>query len=908
MTGSASGIGGFVGRTDELARVRTVAGARGAVGRTLLVTGPNGSGKSSLLRAALGDFAGDLMWLSGGRSSGAEPWAALRNARAAVDAVEDFARSGATDLAAGAVQEGLAPAEVGRLVAERYRTPPRRARPAVVVADDLHRCDPYSLELLVFLAHRNHTFDVSYVLGCLDDELPDGLLDLDRVELRGLDAPAAREALSAWSGHLVALPVADLLVSRTDGNPLLLREAAAHLGPEQLEGRRALPVRLTASAASLAAVAPVLENLPHDELQTLASFALAREVPSVVLDGVSGPGPVGALLDRHLVEALPGGYRPSRAALGWLAEALLGPPARRALAAVLADAWRLLDPLRAALHAADAVGPGPEVVEQGRRALSRPEATADDQLAEALAWAVVGHADPPTTHDWLALTARAERAGHLLDARDAFEQAVRAPGVDEADLPELTRWRGFLSQVADDRTLAVPSTKLLSALELVRPAVVFETMTQTAWNSLLVGAHAQARSYLDRARQSSRAARPGDRALWRLVDVGWQRTNGSARGETLREAALRWCDSSEGRGWYDDFLVVTVLIEAGAHADARQHLFEAASAHRDAGRHAVYFFTAARMMLEVATYQVPAALRTASALEDLALPRPVHVRGLDPALVRLATLAGLPDGAFGQVRTSYDSEATALARAHAERLLVDGRYPEAAVGLQALVRRQPALPAEQRWQVLADLVEAQVAQGDLAAARRSADGAGLLDPPPGSAAVAARVAALVSSSLEARAAFAHALAVAESADGLVERGRTLLALARRLGPTEARPEAEQVRDEAALHFAHHGLEGWRRHASRLGWEAPPADARGRMLTTRLDDHESGIVSLLLLGHRNQDVADRLYVSLRSLEKSLTRIYAKLGVSSKAQMLTLVRGDGPTGPVDPPEPAPDRPPG
>ncbi|GAB2597815.1 helix-turn-helix transcriptional regulator [Microlunatus antarcticus] len=895
MGGNGGGSQVFVGRSDEVARVRTVAGERGQVGRTLVVTGPRGIGRSSLLRAALTDFEGDLMWLSGSASSGSEPWAAVRNAGPTVRGVVDFARSGSDGLVASAVEDGLDPEELGRRITERYRAMPERSRPVVVVADDFHRCDPQSLALLVFLAHHNHTFDVSYVLSCPDEAFPPGAADLERLRLGGLGAAEAREALAGWTGRQVAAPVAEALARLTDGNPLLLREVAAHLDPDRLEGSRTLPFRLAVSATSRSVVAPDLERLTPRELRALACFPLGGTVPPVVLDGVTGSGPLASLLDRRLVEAVPGGYRPRRTASGWLAEDRLGHTARQDLAAALGTAWAGLDPVRSALHALDTPAPAPEVLARARRALAGADAAVDDRLAEALAWAVVGHADPPTTHDWLQLTARAERSGHLLDARDAFEQAVRAPAVDEADLPELTRWRGFLSQVADDRALAVPSEKLLSALELIRPAVVFETMTLTAWNSLLVGADVQARKYLDRARQASRSASLADRALWRLVDVSRQRAAGAARADTVREAALRWRDSSEGRGWYDDFLLATVLVEAGAHAEAEEHLFEAASAHRQAGRHATHFLTAARLQLEVATWRVGAARRTADELVDLALPGPVHVRGLDPALVRLETLTGLPPGTLHPGEAAYASEAPALAQARAERQLVDGRYREAVVGLQALARRQPPLPPEQRWLVLADLVEAQVADGEPAAGKQAHRAAGLPEPAgPGAVAAAARAAALVSPPLEIRPAFARALAVAEAEEGQVGRARALLALARRLGQLTAGPEADRLRDEAALVFAHHGLEGWRRHALALSWAPPAEDVQGRLLNSRLDEQQTRIVRLLMLGQKNKEVADRLYLSLRSLEKALTRIYAELGVASKAQMLALVRADGAVG--------------
>lgn len=895
MTRIPAGAGALVGREAALDQLRQVAWGRGPTGRTLLVTGTPGSGRTAVVASALEGFPGDVLWFSGNSASGPEPWAALRNARGTVGSVTGFAAGGGDDLVAETLAGRLQPDELGRRMAALYRSLPRRPGPVVLVADDIHRCDASSLALLVFLAHVNHTFDVSYLLTCPDDALPEAARDLPRLVLDPLREAAAREALQAWTGQPVATEVAGALAHLTDGNPRVLREVAGQLDPEQLAGRRSLPVRLPVPAAGAAVVAPALQGLDDEELRAVACFHLGLPVPVVVLEHVTGLGPVGALVDRNVLEAVPGGFRCTSPLLARVAETRLDRAARRELAGALATAWSALDPVRSALHAADEGLPTPEVLELGRRALAGPAArggASDDRLAEALAWAVVARADPPTTRDWLNLTDRAERAGHLADARDAFERAVRAPAVDEDDLALLTRQRGFLSQVADDRTLAVPSTKLLASLELVRPAVVFETITRTAWNSLLVGAHEQARAHLDRARQASRAARATDRALWRLVDVAWQRATSGTRAETLREAALRWRDSADDREWYDDFLLVTTLVEAHAYAEARQHLFAAGSAHRDAGRLARHFLLAARLQVEVATAAVATALGTAEELARTAVAGPVHVRGLDPALVRLETLAGLPEGTLLARRGGFASESSGVAWARAERDLVEGRYPEAAVALRALLQLTPSLPVEARRLVLADLVEAHVATGDLGAAQEAYARAVPEEPAGhGADAAAARAAALVASPFETRSAFARAIAVAETGSGLLERARTLLALSRRLGATGAEEEAERLRDEAALLFAHHGAEGWSRHARQA--VPPPQDpgAQDRLLNTRLDDQEADIVRLLLLGQKNKEVAARLYVSLRSLEKSLTRIYAKTGVASKAQLLALVRAEG-----------------
>lgn len=295
--------------------------------------------------------------------------------------------------------------------------------------------------------------------------------------------------------------------------------------------------------------------------------------------------------------------------------------------------------------------------------------------------------------------------------------------------------------------------------------------------------------------------------------------------------------------------------------------------------------------MELATWDVPAALRTAAELAGSGLPGPAHVRGLAPALARLEVAAGLAVGTLDDGARPAGSEETGLARAQAERDLLDGRHREAAVRLQTLLHRTPALPPEERWLVLADLVEAQVAAGDLGAAAETWASQAPAEPGPGVASAVARAAALVAPPFETHGAFARALVAADAERSMVDRARGLLAYARRLGPTTAGDEAGRLRDEAALLFAHQGLEGWARHARALVAEARPEGPQVRLLNTRLDDHEAGIVRLLLLGEKNREVAGRLYVSLRSLEKSLTQIYAKVGVASKAELLAVARSGG-----------------
>lgn len=53
---------------------------------------------------------------------------------------------------------------------------------------------------------------------------------------------------------------------------------------------------------------------------------------------------------------------------------------------------------------------------------------------------------------------------------------------------------------------------------------------------------------------------------------------------------------------------------------------------------------------------------------------------------------------------------------------------------------------------------------------------------------------------------------------------------------------------------------------------------------RLTNREQEVYALLCQGKSNQAIADDLQISLKAVEKHLTSIYAKLGVTSRTQAL------------------------
>ncbi|MFB7311944.1 response regulator [Streptomyces sp. NPDC056192] len=74
--------------------------------------------------------------------------------------------------------------------------------------------------------------------------------------------------------------------------------------------------------------------------------------------------------------------------------------------------------------------------------------------------------------------------------------------------------------------------------------------------------------------------------------------------------------------------------------------------------------------------------------------------------------------------------------------------------------------------------------------------------------------------------------------------------------------------------------------ARLAVEAPgPVDQES--LTAR----EAEVLSLLALGHTNQEIAQRLYVSVRTVETHRARIRDKLGKDTRAELIAAARERG-----------------
>jgi DNA-binding NarL/FixJ family response regulator len=78
-------------------------------------------------------------------------------------------------------------------------------------------------------------------------------------------------------------------------------------------------------------------------------------------------------------------------------------------------------------------------------------------------------------------------------------------------------------------------------------------------------------------------------------------------------------------------------------------------------------------------------------------------------------------------------------------------------------------------------------------------------------------------------------------------------------------------------------------SSSLGLHTPATD--NSALTLPISDREREIATLVAKGLANREIADKLFVSVRTVEGHLHRIYAKLGIEEREQLVHLMHTVG-----------------
>ena len=375
----------MVGRDEELAVLRAaMIRARQGSGGMVLVTGEAGIGKSRLLEEASG-YARILgMAVLAGRAvEGGGPYrpvaeafsARLRDAAVPTsDELRPFRPALARLLPGWLPDEpvtGVDPVVVlGEGVLRLLRVVAGRDG-AVVVLEDLHWADRDTFTLLDYLSSPLTGIPVALLASARSDENQPELLrrlaartDLRRVPLTRLGPQDVTRVATACAGAPLPVPVAEFLVGAAEGLPFLVEELLSSLveSGAVADGARGmaqgtLAVEVPRTLAEL--VHRRLERLPRQPRQVVeAAAVIGRSVDWTLLGPVTG-------LDEHVVaaalRAAVSAYlmEPDRDRFVWrhalMREAVLAqllPPERAALARRAAEV----------LHNADAELTGPDAV------------------------------------------------------------------------------------------------------------------------------------------------------------------------------------------------------------------------------------------------------------------------------------------------------------------------------------------------------------------------------------------------------------------------------------------------------------------------------------------------------------------------------------------------------------------
>ena len=193
---------------------------------------------------------------------------------------------------------------------------------------------------------------------------------------------------------------------------------------------------------------------------------------------------------------------------------------------------------------------------------------------------------------------------------------------------------------------------------------------------------------------------------------------------------------------------------------------------------------------------------------------------------------------------------------------------------------------------LPDEVEALVALGELDRAEaylepfeRSADEHGRQWAVAAAARCRGALAGALGARQEAEAAFARALAAHDRAGMPFERARTLLVAGEVQRRFKQRRQARELLEEARSTFERVGAPRWSERArSALARVGRPGSAAQALTET-----ERLLAELAASGLSNHEVAERAFVSVKTVESNLTRVYRKLGVRSRVGLANALRG-------------------
>jgi DNA-binding NarL/FixJ family response regulator len=914
----------LLGRDAEVGLIaEMLSRARDRESSALAFVGPPGIGKSALLdEAARMVDSAQVLRARGVEQEAEMPFSGLHELLGRASSQLRGSLSSDAAILAGAFGVGR-PAGTDRfaigLATLNVLAALAEAKPLLALVDDAQWLDIASLEALLFAARRLKGEGIVVLFAGRERLSGQARSGIREHLVGGLDLAAATQLIGARSGCEVSPEVAAVLVSVTGGNPLALGEAAMQLTPEQLAGVVALDDPPAVGLGSDLAFQPALNALPAatrtalavlaalgapgdcDLLQVVLTplgLALDDLVPAetagvVTLSGptaefghplyrsaayhgidpgerrrihatiaaTAGPGRLGETLAWHLAAAAIGPNREAADALEAVANRQRARNGYFAASRAYARSATLSDERRTKLR---------RFTEAARAAEAGGQhARAEMLVAEGLTLAE----DPESKADLHSILAKAAAAqGRLSTARDVLvDQAARleisnrrraALMLVDAAMPSL--WSFEMDPGVPDARQAFALAQAVGCADAARPGIVLAMV--------LLGRLPEAEAELDRWQQQVQMSQAPEEPIRHALVLArlliWTDRITAARSVVDRLAtAARVCAPSD----------LPLILEVAADLEWRAGRWDHGHAAAGEGvelaeqmnqRLALVRCLAVRARYDAATGRDEDCLDAARRIVELRseLRQEPWTRGLeDPALGLRAMTAGDPEAAAARF-------GSCVALANQRQVRDPGAAPHYGDFIEALAMAGRRPDAER---LLAGL-DQRAQEVDRVSAR----------------AIAARCRGLLAADSEAEDPFAAALREHARAPQPFEVARTNLLLGERRRRMGRRRDAREPLRRALSGFEALGATPWLARARaelRATGEAVRVRRTGNM---ELTPQELRVALAVADGATNREAAGALFLSVKTVEYHLTKVYEKLGARTRTQMARRLREEVP----------------
>lgn len=902
---------GLVGRESELSVIgRTLARLASGTGGAVVVAGTAGVGKTALIRE-VGDRARSgrlpnvgevtVCQVVGSEAERDWPYSGLHLVlSAALASVPEDRQADGSEAVDNVINHLTDEARTYEVAMRTLSLIAKVKRPIAVMIDDAHQFDVRSREVLGFVARRLRSAPVALVLAVDAAAYPVPLQGLPVVHLTGLRPKDAAELVRSAPGAATLPGVAARIAAQVGGNPRALIEVIAKIPDTQRLGQTELDQYLPWT--------PTLQqlHLPElDELDEARRFALLVATGSEdgrispVLQALSehDEGLTAWLLREHL-NVSDGTFtlrRPGARSVIWQAAT---PLERRRAHEALAAAYAGSDHHQRLWHLAHARHDYDDEIAAGLEQASR-EFLARGEFERSLVFAresvrltsgTAEHVQRLLLAGQFALLAgRLDEAVHIgrerfkldTDERERADLAlleVRARNLLDGDVPTglITRHVAEVAELDPNRA---------ARLNLIAAIGFAQRMEQ-----------AEAGRFLALAEQHRDHFDVDTLSLYRRAEA-WL---SSLTGDLDRATVLIDTDDAPLDAFSDAERHVQhamILIRAERFDQARR-LLQVITVDRRFGESPLFLGAAysAMVMLEIRAGRLGAAREAAEAWEAQGAGG-AH-RAVVPAyMIRAHAMLGENEVAWRCRRQSLERArrhgdwwATAVAQsAIGALLLLEGRFDEAISVLEHARRYALEFADPSILPVEPDYIEACFRNGEYGRAKNvqvEFEARAGRVPTAWAQHTLARCRALVSDGEASLALFEQAVETCADRVSPVELTRTLLCYGERLRRLGRRTEARTWLHRALVLAQECGAVALAaRSGDELGTGGAAAPSVARL--AELTEAEQRIVDLVAAGKRNREIAAELFVSVRTVEAHLGRIFRKLRVRSRTELTSLV---------------------